>query len=110
MKVIKFDEPIVAVTQPYESSFSHEVIEVYSLLTALRPLLRARPATKVVLRCRLAHLKMLPLLHAYGVDPKRLHIIVLDDADTIFQAPYIITVLQARTQGHTAGWLPCPAS
>ena len=92
-RLVSYDEPVIALTQPYETAFAHELIDVYSNLIALRPILRAFPKIKILVRSRLGHTKYFPLLRSMGIEPALLNFIVLPAEQRLVHAPYIIAPL-----------------
>jgi hypothetical protein len=93
-RIATFNEPLIALTQPYETAFAHELIDVYSNLVALRPVLRAFPHIKILARTSaLGHPKYFPLLRAHGIEPTQLRFLRLGVEQRIVHAPYIIAPL-----------------
>jgi len=79
--------------QPYEDGFAHELLDVYVNLITLRPVYQTFPNITTIVRAKLGHSKYFPLLNAFGIDPKGLNLVVLDNQSHIIQAPYVISAL-----------------
>lgn len=93
-RIATLNEPLIVLTQPYETAFAHELIDVYSNLVALRPVLRAFPHIKILARTSaLGHPKYFPLLRAHGIEPTQLRFLRLGVEQRIVHAPYIIAPL-----------------
>eukprot|EP01036_Dinobryon_divergens_P026312 gene26312-34939_t len=96
-----FNEPIVNLVQPYENNFCHEIFDVYSYFVSIQPFISMYPLTPVLLRSKLEHVKMLPLLRAFGIDYDNLRIRTIPSwdaryASTLVYSPLVIVPLSTK--------------
>jgi hypothetical protein len=94
-------EPIVNLVQPYETNFCHEIFDVYSYFASVQTFLSTYPLAPVLLRSKLEHLKMLPLLRSLGIDYDNLRIQTVPswdvrDARTLVYSPLVIVPLSTK--------------
>ena len=96
-----FHEPIVNLVQPYENNFCHEIFDVYSYFVSVQPFISMYPKAPVLLRSKLEHIKMLPLLRALGIDYDNLQIQTVpswdtNNARTLVYSPLVIVPLSTK--------------
>jgi hypothetical protein len=96
-----FNEPIVNLVQPYENNFCHEIFDVYSYFVSIEPFISMYPLAPVLLRSKLEHVKMLPLLRALGIDYDNLRIRTVPSwdvgyASTLVYSPLVIVPLSTK--------------
>ena len=90
--VLMFNHTVLSIIQPYENSFGHEILEVYSYLLLIRPILRMYPNITILASAKLGSEKMKPLLTSFGINHTNLNIVVLNDnPEILIHAPIVIT-------------------
>eukprot|EP01031_Cornospumella_fuschlensis_P024034 gene24034-29083_t len=93
VKVFAINEPVINLNHPYEGNVFHELIEIYAQLVSFKPVLDARPHTKVIMSSHIRHSKYFPLLALYGLNLSAIQIHYLPSDEEYVYSPYVITSL-----------------
>ncbi|RYH02490.1 glycosyltransferase family 61 protein [archaeon] len=91
INVLAINEPVINLNHPYDGNVFHELIEIYAQLISFKPVLDARPQTKVIMSSHLRHSKYFPLLALYGLNISAIRVHYLPSEEEYIYSPYVLT-------------------